>query len=627
MCGIVGAVAPGGLDQATRDSVGRMTRSLAHRGPDGCASYVAPSGRCVLGHTRLKVIDLVTGDQPQGSEDGLIQVVFNGEIYNFRELRDELRALGCEFRTQSDTEVLLHGYRCWGDELPNRLNGMFAVALWDEREATLTLMRDRAGQKPLFVYEKDGSLLFASEMKAILSAGVDDAIDPTTLPLYLSYGYVPSPRTMYGAIRKLPPGSVMQFGADGVSEARYWQIRIQPERISERDAISTVRELTRDAVRRCLVSDVPLGAFLSGGVDSSLVVGLMSEFSQDPVSTFSIGFEDEPNFDETSYANLAARTFGTRHTEFVVAPGEIDLVDRLVEAYDEPFGDSSALPTYLVSRLTREHVTVALTGDGADEVFAGYLRFRGAQMADRIPNALGAVARFVGDRLPHNDDFRSLVRRAARFLGAAGMAEAGRFLHWTPYFGERLETILRPECAASTTPESLRASYHDALARHGGQSALARALAMNFETYLLDDLLVKADRCSMAHGLELRAPFLDTELVDYVGSLPDRLKIRGGTFKYVLKQAFADVLPPAIVNRPKWGFAVPLPSWFRTHWRPLLEERLLASDARINEWIRPEAVRSLATAHFDGSADTSHRLWNLLTLETWLRRDKYSRAA
>lgn len=615
--GVVGAGAPVSWELGLA-----LAERLRHRGPDGVSAYVSPTGRCVLGHSRLKVIDLETGDQPMGNEDGTVQVVFNGEIYNFRELRRELEGLGHRFRSRSDTEVIVHGYEAWGDGVAERLDGMFAFAVWDERRGRLLLARDRPGKKPLFVYRDGERLLFASEMKAILAVpGVDSALDPAAFALYLVYGYVPTPGTFYRRIRKLPPAACMVVEADGgVREWTYWDLDFRARRISVGEAVEQVRGLVRDAVARRLVADVPLGAWLSGGIDSTVVVGLMSQLADEPVRTFSIGYADDPVYDETWYAKLAAERFGTRHTEFIVGAQSIDLIDRLVAAYDEPFGDSSAIPTYLVSQLTREHVTVALNGDGGDEMFGGYLRFYGAVLAERLPRWLVRLGDGIGRRLPYHPNFRSPWRRFSRFFRAAALPLDERMLRWIGFFAEEVEALLRPELRGLCMREELTASFREPLARVEGLTPLARTLYLNFRTYLLDDLLVKADRCSMAHGLELRSPLLDTAVMEFAAALPDRLRLRNGRTKFILRHAFRDLLPERIRRRGKMGFGIPLPTWFRRQWRPVVEERLLASQARIYEWLEPGPVREMARLHFAGEVDYGHQLWALLTLETWLEQ-------
>ncbi len=621
MCGIAGVVALGEGDPRVSEATAlRMAVRLSHRGPDGVRAFHA--GLCALGHSRLKVIDLETGDQPMATEDGSLHVVFNGEIYNFQELRRELERAGHAFRTRSDTEVIVHGYREWGEAVVERLDGMFAFALWDGPRRRLLLARDRAGKKPLFVYRDDRVLAFGSEIKAIFEVeGLDRDLRPEAFPLYLAYGYVPAPATFYKRVTKLPPATTLVLEHDAEPrENRYWKLDFTPVSIGRVEAEGRVRDLMREAVQRRLLSDVPLGAFLSGGVDSTIVVGLMAEMTDEPVRTFSIGFEDDPTYDETHFARMASQRFGTHHTEFKVPAQSVDLVGRLVEYYDEPFGDSSAIPTYIVSQLTREHVTVSLTGDGGDEMFAGYARFRGAQIAEGMPGWMVGVGNTIGQRLPHNPNFRSFSRRFTRFFAAASMSTEERTLRWIGFFADRLGEMLQPEVSELLSRDEVSQSFREPLMGRERLSPLARALAINFETYLPEDLLVKADRCSMAHGLELRSPFLDTALMEFAASLPDRHKIRGRHMKAVLKTAFRDLLPNEISARPKMGFGIPLPTWFREQWRPLLEERVLADDARIWEWIRPEPVRAMAREHLEGRADFGHQLWALLTLEEWLRR-------
>lgn len=636
MCGIAGILEWGRLARPDRrrdpqqspllPAVRAMAASLSHRGPDDSSAWASSGGFCALGHTRLEVIDLETGGQPMGNEDDTVQVVFNGEIYNFRELRTELENAGHRFRSRSDTEVLAHGYEEWGEELPGRLDGMFAFGVWDAKQNRLFLARDRAGKKPLFVYEDESRLAFASELKALLSLpGLDDALEPEAFPLYLAYGYVPTPATFYRRIRKLSPSTWLSVEGDGAKrQGRYWRLDFSALPVRDAQAGKALRSLLARAVEKRLVSDVPLGAFLSGGIDSTIVVGLMSQLMSEPVRTFSIGMEDDPRYDETRYAQVAADRFGTEHTAFTLGAQEVGLLDDLLDAYDEPFGDSSGLPTYIVSRLTKEGVTVALTGDGGDELFAGYPRFLAAALAARFPRWVleggGAMARV----LPHNQDFKSLSRRAQRFFAAAALPEEERMLRWIGFFPDRLGSLLRPELSELLPREKLTASFREPLGRNSHLSPLARTLALNFETYLLDDLLVKADRCSMAHGLELRSPFLDTALVEFAASLPDRLRIRGKTGKYILKEAFRDLLPEPIRRRGKMGFGIPLPIWLRTHWRPLVEDRILGPGSALWNWLRTEPVTELVNEHMAGTADHGHQIWALLTLEGWLRRGRFS---
>lgn len=621
MCGIAGVVRlRPDVSPPTREQALAMAERIRHRGPDGRDAWASPSGECTLGHARLKVIDLETGDQPMANEDGTVQVVFNGEIYNFPALRAELEREGHRFRTRSDTEVLVHGYEAWGEALPERLDGMFAFGIWDEARGRLLLARDRAGKKPIFWTRTATYLGFASEIKALLTLPwVSGEMDPEALPAYLAFGYVPAPRTFHRVIDKLPPAHSLSVEDGVATRRRYWTLdwrRLVPG-ISDADAGSRVRALLGDAVERRLTADVPLGAFLSGGIDSTLVVGLMRERMEGPLHTFSLGFADDPNYDETAFARLAARRFGSEHTEFTVEAHAVELVDELVDTYDEPFGDSSGIPTHIVSGLTREHVTVALTGDGGDEMFCGYPRLVGMEVAERTGRLLARLGEAVGRRLPHHPDFRHPARRFQRFFAAAALEPQERMLRWIGYIPE-LEAFLRPD-VCGVDREELTRSLRKPWDRLLGESALTRAMAMTFETYLPDDLLVKADRCAMAHGLELRSPFLDTAVMEFAAGLPDRLRRRGRTLKWLLKEAFSDLLPDEIRSRSKWGFGVPLPLWFRTHWKPLFEARVLAPGARVRRWIEPAPVDRLWREHQAGAADHGHALWALLTLETWLR--------
>jgi len=628
MCGIAGVVSTGPSSRPLAGEAGDgMAACLRHRGPDGQTGYVAPSGRCVLGHTRLAVIDLDTGDQPMPNEDGSVQVVFNGEIYNFRRLRHELEGLGHRFETRSDTEVLSHGWEEWGEGVVDRLEGMFAFAVWDERTGTLFIARDRAGQKPVFLYRDRDRLAFASEIKSLLALpGADAALDPSAFPLYLAYGYVPQPRTFYRRVQALPPATWLRVDVDSGREEmeRYWRLDFSERwRGGIDSAAERLRDLMEAAVERRLIADVPLGAFLSGGMDSSVIVGLMSRVTDHPVRTFSIGFEDAPLFDETSHAETVAEHFGTEHTRFRVGAQSVDLVERLVRAYDQPFGDSSAIPTHIVSGLAREHVTVALTGDAGDELFAGYARFRGMQIAGAMPDGLVSLGGAVAGLLPHDPDFRSFSRRAKRFFHAASLSEHERMLRWIGFFADRLDEMLRPELRELIPRHELTRSFRRPLERGRDLSTLSRTLSLNFETYLPEDLLVKIDRCSMAHGLELRSPFLDRDVMEFAAGLPDHYRIRGRTYKRILKRAFEDLLPQEILRRSKMGFGIPLPQWFRNEWRPLLEERILSDDARLWRWLEREPVERMAREHLDGRADYGHQLWALLTLEEWLEQGRY----
>jgi asparagine synthase (glutamine-hydrolysing) len=621
MCGIFGSVG----EPLAPPVVGHVARVLHHRGPESSGVVNLPGA--TLLHTRLKIIDLSpAGSQPMANEDDTVWVTFNGEIYNFGELRQQLEARGHRFRSQSDTEVIVHGYEEWGEQVVERLDGMFAFGVFDTRTQRLLLARDRAGKKPLFYGWHGGRFLFGSEIKALFAAGMSPSPDHAGVAALLAYGYAPAPGSLYQGVFQLPPAHRLVLTADRSSRPkadvrRYWQVSFRQadgRPPSEAEAEERIRGLMDQAVRKRLVADVPVGAFLSGGLDSTIVVGLMARHSA-KVRTFSIGFSDDPRFDETHYARLAAQAFGTDHTEFTVTPSDFDLVENLVWHHDGPFGDSSAIPTYVVSRLTRAEVTVALTGDGGDELFAGYLRFWAASNSERIPAPLRKLAGLAAPLLPSGTGSRSLAARARRLLAAVERPLGDRITFWNSYFAFTHSDLMRPELR----PDSDRVlGFHRQFFSDGGRSSLAAVLDHNFGTYLPYDLLVKADRVSMAHALETRSPFLDTALIEYVAGLPDSYKLRGfprPTTKYILRRAFADLMPGAIRSRGKMGFGLPLGTWFRNQLKSYIEDRVCAPDARIREFVRPEVVEAVFREHTAGRADHEHQIWLLLTMELWLR--------
>lgn len=621
MCGIFGAVGVPVSDEAARN----VLLMLRHRGPE--AEGVERIDDATLIHTRLRIMDLSpSGAQPMTNEDGTVWVTFNGEIYNFSSLRRELEGFGHVFRSRSDTEVIVHGYEQWGNDVVTHLDGMFAFGVWDRRARRMLLARDRVGKKPLFFAEYGGGLLFASEIKALFAAGVPAEIDIDGVAGFLAYGYAPPPGTMYRAVRQLPPAHTLVYEQSDVAGStpriqRYWSLDFTPRCDDpEPQATERVRSLVTEAVRKRMVADVPVGAFLSGGVDSTIIVGIMAQLGHQ-VRTFSIGFSGDPRYDETRFARIAARAFRTDHTEFTVNPSDFDLLDELVWHHDGPFGDSSAIPTYLVSKLTRQQVTVALTGDGGDELFAGYLRFWAAVIAQRIPagarNAGGSLAALIPEGLPS----RSFGARLRRFLNAANLPLGDRLTQWNSYFAFNLPEILRPEVRATVNVDAVL-NFHRRLFASPPPKAttLSQALNHNFLTYLPEDLLVKVDRTSMAHALETRSPFLDTALMEYVAPLPDNYKLRRRTTKYILRRAFADLIPTEIQKRGKMGFGLPLASWFRGNLRSFVADHLAAPSARIGEFIELEYVRRLLDAHNEGIADHEHQIWALLTMEIWLRQ-------
>jgi asparagine synthase (glutamine-hydrolysing) len=626
MCGICGELRFDGAPVSERDLTA-MRERLVHRGPDSLGIYRSPDGVSGLGFRRLRIIDLTpNASQPMPNEDGAVQVVFNGEIYNYKALREGLVARGHRFRSQSDTEVIAHLYEEKGAGCIDDLDGMFAIAIWDDRAKRLTLARDRAGKKPLFYYRDDRLMAFASEIKAFFQhPDIRIEPDPEAVPYYFIYGYVPRPATFYKRVHQLEPGTVMTVDADGqTATRRYWQLRFPEEDavrpVAPADAAAGVRERLTRAVERRLMSDVPLGAFLSGGLDSTIVVGLMSRMLSEPVKTFSIGFDGDAAYDETAFARLAAEKFGTDHTEFRVTPSAVDLIDTLVWHHDGPFGDSSAIPTYLVSKLTRQQVTVVLTGDGGDELFAGYLRFYAAMVAERVPVAAGRVANGLLARIPVPSNERHWLARTQRFARLMGAPLHDRLTGWNALFFGDLESLLRPEFVAGLAPIDKLRHIDRERQMMAGRSPLSQALHANFTSYLPDDLLVKTDRCTMAHSLEARSPFLDRDLVEYAAALPDALKLRGRRTKAILRDAFPDLVPAAIDRRGKMGFGVPLDAWFRGELRDYMTDLLLASDARYRDMLSGAFVEALVARHLAGGANLGQQLWSIICFEVWLRR-------
>ena len=626
MCGICGELRFDGHGPVSPRVLETMARTIRHRGPDHTASYLSPGGHAGLGFRRLSIIDLRSAaNQPIGNEDGSVQLVFNGEIYNFQELRKGLVASGHQFKSNSDSEVIVHLYEELGDRAIDQLDGMFALAVWDERRGRLVLARDRAGKKPLFYWRDASRIVFGSEMKAIVAhPDLKIEIDESAIPYYFLYGFVPHPQTMYRNIRHVEPGTVASFDRHGREDARrYWQLTFSDAETQRQAepiralAARRVRELVTAAVERRLMSDVPLGAFLSGGVDSTIIVGIMSKLMREPVRTFSIGFDGDPAFDETAVARETARVFGTDHTEFRVKPSAIDLLDTLVYHHDGPFADSSAIPTYLVSKLTREHVTVALTGDGGDEVFAGYLRFGAAVAAGRLPAWAGRAAGAALAALPQPANERHPVARGRRFVRFMNLPLQDRLAAWAGVFYDDLEALLDPSFAGRIGSID-RGRHLRHLEGVDGASPLSQLLAANFHSYLHDDLLVKADRMSMANSLEARAPFLDRALVEYVAGLPDHYKISGGVTKAILRQAFDGMIPEAVKRGGKKGFGVPLDAWFRSDLGGCLRDTLLVPSARMTAYVSQSYVRKLFEDHLAGRANNGHRLWTLLTFERWL---------
>jgi asparagine synthase (glutamine-hydrolysing) len=618
MCGIAGYVNLEARRPADQPLLERMTRTLVHRGPDEEGYRV--EGPVALGIRRLRIIDLPGGRQPVTNEDGTVSIVFNGEIYNYRELRHRLEGRHA-FKTRSDTEVIVHLYEELGPDCVRSLRGMFAFALWDAPRRRLLLARDHLGKKPLYYAWTGETLWFGSEVKALLaSPAVGRSLDLTALDDYLALGYVPGSQSIFREIRKLPPGSTLQVDDGAVALRRYWRLDWTPTGPrDERAALDGLRERLEDSVRLRLIADVPLGAFLSGGVDSTTVVWLMREALSEPVKTFSIGFE-EARFDELPYAREVAHALGTEHYEEVVKPDALSLLPRLVEHFDEPFGDASAIPTYLVSRLAREHVTVALSGDGGDEAFAGYDRYRKAYLLGKIrPLLLGApgarlaagLARFLPVAARHADRLSGALTRAAlpalqRYTAMVGLC--------TPEVRAALASGSPTASRPHDIPSAIEQAWRDA----ARLDPIRRMQAVDTESYLPDDILVKVDRASMAVSLEARAPLLDHTLVQYLASLPTSLKVRNGQTKWILRRFLGGRVPPAVLTRPKQGFAVPLARWLRSGWHDTARSMLL--DGAVPGYFDRAAVETILAEHASGTIDRSEHLWPLLVFTAWHHR-------
>lgn len=622
MCGLVGFVSDNELFEEYSNTLPHAIELLAHRGPDADGMWV--SSPCGLGSTRLAIVDLsATGNQPMTDESGEVCIAYNGEIYNFRKLREDLQAKGHRFRSGTDTEVILRLYKEYGDACVHYLRGMFAFAIWDSRNQRLLLGRDIMGEKPLYYYHDSNKFLFGSEIKAILKfPHVPKIVNQDAVPHYLVHGYVPAPETFFKGIHELPPGHILILEQGQIAIKQYWDIPHGvdvPIGISEHETSARLLELLSEAVRSRLMSDVPLGAFLSGGVDSSAIVALMTRFTDAPVKTFSIGFAGDQSFDELDHARFVARTFETDHHEFVVKPDAIELLPQLVRHYDQPFADSSALPTFLVSQLTREYVTVALTGDGGDELFAGYDRFIAAQVAERYRRAPKAIqsglTRFAA-MLPESTSYGGFTKRIRRFVEHAASPLPQRYLGWVGVFqDEYLREILRGYDPTSGPGRRFEEQFESVQT----SDLLSQLLYVNSKTYLPGDLLVKVDRMSMAHSLETRAPLLDQELVEFAATIPSNMKIRRLTSKHIFKEALKGVIPQQILKRKKHGFGVPVGKWFRGELYEYSTEVLLSSQATQRGYFQIPALRRLLSEHQSGRRDHGQRLWALLTFELWHR--------
>jgi asparagine synthase (glutamine-hydrolysing) len=617
MCGICGIVSSNGAPDL--EAVGRMSAKLVHRGPDDDGLF--HRGPVALAARRLSIIDLDHGHQPIANEDGSVVVVQNGEIYNYRELKRELEQSGHRFRTDCDTEVLVHLYEQHGDAFAERLRGMFAVAVWDEREGRLLLARDRFGIKPLYYRLHEGSLSFASELKAMLEQpGFSRAIDPRAMSAYLAFNSIPAPMTIFAEARKLPPGQLLSWRRGEIELSRYARpAPVDAERVRQGSAGELgeeLREVLRDSVRAHLVADVPVGVLLSGGIDSGGITALAAAESAAALKTFSIGFE-ESGFDELSRARLVAERFATDHHELIVRPDAVELLPKLVESFDEPFGDSSALPTYLVSELASGGVKVALSGEGGDELFGGYFTYVADLLAPRL-GRLATLASPLIEALPSSDARVGFDYKAKRFARAAANADPLERHHgWKEIFSADLRGSLLGAGNPGWDPLDL---YRQRYAETAGAEPLARMQDVDLGIYLVDDLLVKTDRLSMAHSLELRVPFLDQRVAEFALALPTGLKVRGLAKKRLLRQALAPLLPKQVVRGRKQGFSIPLAAWLRGPLEPFARDVLAAATLERQGCLDPATVAPLLGRHCSGSEDLSRQLWGLMAFTLWFDR-------
>jgi asparagine synthase (glutamine-hydrolysing) len=624
MCGICGIVVKGGTGAVGEETLRRMCSRLAHRGPDGEGIHVNRSRTAGLGHRRLSIIDIEGGKQPLSNETSDVHAVVNGEIYNFQKMRKSLETRGHRFTTRTDSEVVVHAFEEYGRECLDVIEGMFALAVWDEKKSELLLARDRLGKKPLYYVDDGDRLIFASEIKAILECeGIRRELDTDALLCYLSLGYVPAPLTMFRGIRKLLPGQLLQWHKEETSIERYWLPRPSGQyfETEARMADALFKEL-HTSVKTRMVSDVPVGALLSGGIDSTIITGLMSLVSKEPVNTFTIGF-DEKDYDESDYALAAAKRFNTKHHHLVVKPDALNLLDRIVYHYGEPYADSSAIPMFHLAKFAAEHVKVVLTGDGGDELFLGYPRYGAwgaGRIADKVPafvrKAVSSGLKPVAGKMPFGAD---LSRRTGKFIDGLPLSGLDRYRQWIGIFGDSaVSALVSPDirrkspCPTDALLETLKTDCP--IPDEVGMLAY-----FDLMTYLPDDLLVKVDVATMAHGLEARCPFLDHYFVALALAIPTESKLRGRTSKAILRQAFKSLLPDEIESRGKKGFGVPIGKWLRHELKDLMEDALLSKLARERGYFRGREVKALVGAHMARKADNSAQLWALLMFEMWHR--------
>jgi asparagine synthase (glutamine-hydrolysing) len=632
MCGIVGFLTSKATNVPEYDVLQKMRDILIHRGPDDYGEYLRPldeKGPFVfLGHRRLSIIDLTGGHQPLSNEEGTVWVIFNGEIYNFKELREELKCRGHQFRTHSDTEVIAHAYEEYKEGCFRYLNGMFAIAIWDEERKRLVLARDRLGKKPLYYSFINETFLFASELKAIMICpAFPRKVAPSSLMKYLFFEFIPCPHTIFKDAQKIPAASYLVWDRKKIEVKQYWS-PFDPQKgeknLSEDEAELRMMELLKESVKRRLISDVPLGVFLSGGIDSSAITALAQKEVPGRIKTFSIGFED-PSFDESKYASLASKYIGTEHHEQMMTPTDLlNIVPGLPDILDEPMADASILPTYLLSKFTRAHVTVALGGDGGDELFAGYPTY----LAHKLANQYGRYLKFFhptlnyfGNLLPVSDDNISFDFKVKKFLSGIGYPDGIRNSVWLGSFPFlEIEKVLSPDIHRQLRRDQLFEEISIYEGEYPYDDRLTKLQYLDLKLYFQESILVKVDRASMACSLEVRAPFLDHELVEFVMGLPSEWKLKGFTSKYILKKALANWLPGEVIKRPKKGFGVPIAKWVKGPLKQLFEDLLSYDRIKQEGFLNPSYVTTLLQDHLINKKDNRKQLWTLLVWELWVNR-------
>ncbi|OQX88731.1 asparagine synthase (glutamine-hydrolyzing) [candidate division KSB1 bacterium 4484_87] len=622
MCGICGVVHTNFDQRVEENQIRRMTDAIVHRGPDDEGIYVKPE--VGLGMRRLSIIDLVTGKQPISNESGDVWIVFNGEIYNHHELRKELIARGHRFATKTDTESIVHAYEEYGEQCVEKLNGMFAFAIWDERKKSLFVARDRIGIKPLYYFFDKKRFIFGSEIKSILQAGeVPRRIDLQALDNFLTFEYIPAPLSIFQDIRKLPPGQTLTLKANEVYLRSYWNLRMNSDGFDSQKTEEKLVEVLQDAVKIRLMSDVPLGAFLSGGIDSSTIVALMAQVMNQPVKTFSIGFEDQ-TYNELNYARMIAKKYQTEHFESIIQPNALELMESLIHFLDEPFGDFSIFPTYLVSKMAREHVTVVLSGDGGDELFGGYDTYLAHQIANKYAKLPGwlrkGMIRPIVDSLPPSPKKKGLINRAKRFVEGTKLSPELQHTRWMIFLQDaEREMLYTPEMKSGMTNSSSYQFILDYFEQVTAQTRdeINQQMYVDVKTYLVDDILVKVDRMSMATSLEARVPLLDHRVVELAASIPGNAKLQGKKSKVILKDAMKKYLPEEILYRGKEGFSIPIKNWIKNELKPMMLDLLNSDRIKAEGFFDYRFVERLISEHLSGKENHSHRLWALMMFEKW----------